>query len=362
LSDSPEPVELAVEEVARMPSSAPAGPAPATPYEKAAWILAAAALLLILSYRLVPALVAGLFVTVLLHRLAHRIAGPRVSHGSAKLLAAALVGVSAIGIATGVALLLVGLIRGHVGDVPALIQKMAQVLDETRLWLEERGGPSFVPDTVQDADQLKQAAAAWLREHAVELRRTGGELGRAIVHIAVGIAVGVLIFFHPRSYTPGPLARALAERGRRLADAFEAIVFAQVKISALNTVLTGLYLLLLLPILGVHLPFAGTLVAITFLTGLLPVVGNLISNTVIVVISLGVSAWVALGSLAFLVVIHKLEYFTNARIVGRQIQAAAWEMLIALLAFEAVFGVPGLVLAPIVYAWVKKELTDRGLV
>jgi predicted PurR-regulated permease PerM len=92
------------------------------------------------------------------------------------------------------------------------------------------------------------------------------------------------------------------------------------------------------------------------------VVGNLISNTVIVIISLGVSVWVAMASLVFLIVIHKLEYFVNARIVGGEIRAAAWEILAALLAFEAAFGVPGMVLAPILYAYVKGELVDRGLV
>jgi predicted PurR-regulated permease PerM len=135
-----------------------------------------------------------------------------------------------------------------------------------------------------------------------------------------------------------------------------------VKISAVNTALTAAYLLAGLPLFGVHLPFGGTLVAVTFLTGLLPVVGNLVSNTIIVVISLGVSPWVALASLAFLVAIHKLEYFVNARIVGGEIRAAAWELLVAMLAFEAAFGVPGLVLAPILYAYVKRELVDRGLI
>ena len=33
--------------------------------------------------------------------------------------------------------------------------------------------------------------------------------------------------------------------------------------------------------------------------------------------------------------IHKLEYFLNARIVGTQIRARAWELLIAMLAMEA---------------------------
>ena len=99
-----------------------------------------------------------------------------------------------------------------------------------------------------------------------------------------------------------------------------------------------------------------------FFAGLLPVVGNLVSNTVIVVVSLAHSPHAALASLAFLVVVHKLEYFLNARIVGGQIQAAAWELLLAMLFMEAVFGLPGVVAAPIVYAWVKDELKSVALV
>jgi predicted PurR-regulated permease PerM len=112
----------------------------------------------------------------------------------------------------------------------------------------------------------------------------------------------------------------------------------------------------------VHLPFAKTLVALTFITGLLPVVGNLISNTVIVVVSMNVSLQVAIASLAFLVLVHKLEYFLNARIVGRHIHAKAWELLVAMLLMEAAFGIAGLVAAPIYYAYLKDELDARGLI
>ena len=66
--------------------------------------------------------------------------------------------------------------------------------------------------------------------------------------------------------------------------------------------------------------------------------------------------------LAFLVVIHKLEYFVNARIIGGQIQARAWELLIAMVAMEAAFGVQGVIAAPIIYAYAKKELSDRELI
>jgi predicted PurR-regulated permease PerM len=135
-----------------------------------------------------------------------------------------------------------------------------------------------------------------------------------------------------------------------------------VRISALNTLLTTLYLAVLLPLLGVHLPLVKTLIVLTFLAGLLPVVGNLISNTVIVVVSLSYSLGAALGALIFLIVIHKLEYFVNARIVGGEIKARAWELLLAMLVMESAFGMAGLIAAPIYYAYLKEELGARGLI
>jgi predicted PurR-regulated permease PerM len=117
-----------------------------------------------------------------------------------------------------------------------------------------------------------------------------------------------------------------------------------------------------LPLLGSRLPLTKTLIALTFLTGLLPVIGNLISNTVIVVVSLSYSLGAALGSLTFLIVIHKLEYFLNAKIVGTEIQARAWELLLAMLVMEAAFGLAGVVAAPIYYAYLKDELSARGLI
>ncbi|HXU59852.1 MAG TPA: hypothetical protein VN710_13920, partial [Verrucomicrobiae bacterium] len=140
------------------------------------------------------------------------------------------------------------------------------------------------------------------------------------------------------------------------------VVFAQVRISALNTTLTAIYLLLILPAIGIHLPLTKTMIAVTFVAGLLPVVGNLISNTVIVVVSLSASAYASAGSLIFLVLIHKLEYFVNARIIGSQIRARAWELLLAMLVMDAAFGIPGVIAAPIYYAYLKDELSARRLI
>ena len=144
--------------------------------------------------------------------------------------------------------------------------------------------------------------------------------------------------------------------------AFRRIVFAQVRISALNTFFTWLYIGVALPVIGIHLPFAKTLVALTFVVGLIPIIGNLISNTVIVVFSMSISLGIALSSFVFLIVIHKLEYFLNARIVGSQINSKAWELLVTMIFMEAAFGIPGVIAAPIYYAYLKSELSEHGLI
>jgi predicted PurR-regulated permease PerM len=182
-----------------------------------------------------------------------------------------------------------------------------------------------------------------------------------LAHIIVGVAVGALVALHDvqRPESLRPLARSLSERTARLGESFRRVVFGQVRISAINAILTGLYLVVGLPIAGVHLPLAKTMIGIVFVVGLLPIIGNLISNTIIVILSMSVSLSVAIASLVFLIVIHKLEYFLNAHIVGTQVRARAWELLIAMLVMEAAFGAQGLVAAPIYYAYLKDELVSQ---
>ena len=113
---------------------------------------------------------------------------------------------------------------------------------------------------------------------------------------------------------------------------------------------------------GVKLPFIMTMILLTFVFGLLPVIGNVLSNIVVVVVSLSVSYQVAAISLIFLIIIHKVEYFLNAKIIGSQIKTRAWEILLAMLVLEAVFGITGVIVAPIYYAYVKGELRNANLV
>jgi predicted PurR-regulated permease PerM len=48
--------------------------------------------------------------------------------------------------------------------------------------------------------------------------------------------------------------------------------------------------------------------------------------------------------------------------MGAHINAKAWELLVAMVAMEAAFGLAGVVAAPIFYAYLKNELAAKGLI
>lgn len=333
--------------------------APPTAHEYAAWTLAVLSIFFVLNFHLLPALIAGLLVYELVHALFPLFAR-QLSTGRAKGVALSLVVLVVLGAVAAATFGIIAFMKSEGGSLSALLAKMAEILESSRATL-----PQWLADFLpSSAESARDTMSQWLREHAAELQLIGKETGHMLAHVLIGMVIGAMVSLREAfaKESCGPLSRALAERIFRMGEAFRRIVFAQVRISAINTVLTAIYLAVVLPIFGVHLPLTKTMIVVTFIVGLLPVIGNLISNTIIFVVSLAHSPAVAMSSLGFLVVIHKLEYFLNARIVGAQISAKAWELLTAMLVMESAFGLPGLVAAPICYAWLKDELNQRGLI
>ena len=117
-----------------------------------------------------------------------------------------------------------------------------------------------------------------------------------------------------------------------------------------------------LPLTDMPLPYTPALITLTFVAGLIPIVGNLLCNAVITLVGLSVSPVAAAACLGFLILIHKAEYVINAKVVGRRTHMGVWELLSVMFIGEAAFGLPGLVSAPLYYAYVKKELQAGGLV
>jgi predicted PurR-regulated permease PerM len=326
----------------------------------ASLILTGIGLFLVLRLHLLSALLAGLLTHELVRLLAPLVEKRLTSKG-ARLLALAALSVLTV---TLLILLTVGIFaffKSDTGNRQALLDKTEHILTDARTKL-----PLWVVDNLPtNVDALKSFAGGWVDEHSKEIQHVGKEVMHFFVRGLVGMVIGALISLHadgPEISQMRPFAAALLLRVSRFAHAFRQIIFAQVKISGLNTIFTAIFLVGVFPAFGVHLPLTKTLIAITFLAGLLPVIGNLISNSLIFVVGLSLSIYVAIVALVFLVVIHKLEYFLNARIVGTRIRARAWELLLAMLVLEVAFGIAGLIAAPIYYAYIKNELSDAGLI
>lgn len=325
----------------------------------ASYLLAAAALLVVLMKGLLAALFSGLLVYSLVHVLAPTL-GKNISDHRARMIAVAILGsliVLGLSLAVWSAL---AFFQSDAGSVEVLLKKMADIIEASRPQM-----PAWLKDYIPaNAEALRAAITDWLRVHAVQAQTIGQQAGRTIAHLLIGMVIGAMAALYDTTarHDYKPLAAALHVRIVVLHHAFRQIVFAQVRIAAINAIFTAIYLAVVLPLAGVHLPLTKTMIAVTFIAGLLPVLGNLISNTVIVIVGLSHSLGVAFASLLFLIVIHKLEYFLNAKIIGSHINARAWELLAAMLTMEAIFGLPGVIAAPVFYAYIKNELQDQGLV
>ena len=57
----------------------------------------------------------------------------------------------------------------------------------------------------------------------------------------------------------------------------------------------------------------------------------------------------------FLVVIHKLEYLFNSKIIGGRILHPMWLTLVGLILGESLMGIPGIILAPVILNFLKVE-------
>lgn len=186
---------------------------------------------------------------------------------------------------------------------------------------------------------------------------------RALVMLIIGFVVAISLFLNSRmDLDPSAhpvknncysyICEQLTARFRSFYHSFNLVMGAQLLISLINTSLTAIYLL------AVGMPYAWLIIVATFLCGLLPIVGNLISNTIIVGVAFTKSPQLAVASLAYLVIIHKLEYFLNSKIIGTRIKNPVWLTLIGIILGERLMGIPGMILAPVILHFIKQEMAQ----
>jgi predicted PurR-regulated permease PerM len=252
--------------------------------------------------------------------------------------------------------------RGYLVDAPQQYRELLNYMARTVLELRLKLPPDVAAHLPEGAAEIQRVIANYLGAKAGALAIAGRAWLAGVLFAYVGLLIGALAAVRPLALARGPLAQQLTQRVTLFGEAFRQIVAAQFWIAAFNTLLTALFLLFVLPLWGLQLPYTPVLITFTFIAGLVPIVGNLVCNVVITIVGLSVSPLAAAACLAFLILIHKAEYVINAKVVGRRTQMGVWELLSVMFVAEAVFGPAGLVAAPLFYAYLKKELVAARLV
>lgn len=327
------------------------------------YILMGLFLLMCFLFHLMPTLLAGTVVYLLIVNV-FRFFEPKVKSKLAHKITLLIVILSIVIIFGGLTGAIYYGVKASNGGLYKMSEDIFNIIQQVKHYL-----PASLIDYIpQDVFAMQEKAMATAKANSPHIFEVTTHSLKVFAHIVIGILIGAVVAFSFLNFKNEdhqhmkPLTSALMARLTNFGSVFERVIFAQGKISAINTTLTAIYVLVALPLCGIHMPYGKTIVLLTFFVGLIPVLGNLISNAAIVIISLTVSFEVAIASLVFLIVIHKLEYYVNAKIVGVQIQTKIWEMLIAMVIMETMFGLLGVAVAPIIYGYIKEELKQLSLI
>jgi predicted PurR-regulated permease PerM len=243
---------------------------------------------------------------------------------------------------------------------------LPEIADQTIRAVVEFAEKKHVELPFSDYASLKALALSEVKDKVANVGRYAREAVFQIAQVIIGLFVAASLFLDTRwgadpqtsgDTVYGSVVRELAARFATFYKSFGRVMGAQIIISFINTALTAVFLA------WNGFPYTVVIIGLTFLFGLLPIVGNLAANTLIVCVAFAMpdGPRMALFALIFLVVIHKLEYFLNSKIVGDRIKNPMWLTLLGLVVGEKLMGIPGMVLAPIVLHYIKVEASRNKM-
>ncbi len=211
-----------------------------------------------------------------------------------------------------------------------------------------------------DYASLKSLAVDEVKDRMANLGRYAREATVQLAMLIIGLVVAVSLFLNAKWETESDpdvmkgslystVVQELVLRFQTFYSSFSRVIGAQIIISFINTTLTAVFLV------WNNFHYATVIIVLTFLCGLLPIIGNILSNTLIVGVAFTISPRMALFALIFLIVIHKCEYFLNSKIIGDRIKNPMWLTLVGIVLGEKLMGIPGMILAPVVLHYIKVE-------
>jgi predicted PurR-regulated permease PerM len=232
-----------------------------------------------------------------------------------------------------------GAVRGFGGDLPDIVAKARQ----SELGTFINGGSGSL-DT--------------LREHSGDIVKGVGNVSGGVANIGVSAFGAVALFFsvlfltlfglidepRARGWIEGLLYREDRERYLRVADriihATSRYMLGNLAISLICGTVYGITAVVL------GLPYPLALAVIAGILDLVPTVGATIAGIVIAVVALSVSLQALIAFAIVIVVYQQIEnYILQPTIIGKAAQVSAFTVLASVLAFGALFGLIGAIIA-----------------
>lgn len=314
------------------------------------------ALFIILYFHVTPAVLAGLLGYVITKNIMARVhikfPNIKIKEQTIGLIIGTLSLISLVGIAT----FIVKSLNGN--NSMQLLATLVETLNQAKQFLPD-AVINYIPESLSEA---KTYLLDTFKTNINSFAAFGQNALNLLLVILIGWLIGILIACKGTKESNNSIfIKTWLNLWLKLSESFRFVVFAQVKVAAFNSTVIALFLFIACPIIGWNIPYAKTLVLLTFICGLLPIIGNLIANSMIFIIALTVSFPAAISALVVSMLIHKLEYLIISKSLGADIGSDVWELLIVLFAGEVLFGTSGLVFAPILYAFFKKEMTNGDL-
>lgn len=196
-------------------------------------------------------------------------------------------------------------------------------------------------------------------------------IGHFFVHVLIGFILALVFTLEEeelRSFwsrvDPRSLGGTLARWLGHVSDATIVTVQLQLIVAVFNTVTTLPVLLLL----GV--PRVGTLMLLIFVSALVPVIGNVVSGTILSLLAYQQQGWLGVGIFVGLTfVLHKIEsYYLSPRLTARHVKIPGFLLIVSLIACEQIFGFKGFFLSfPILFVagrirgeWLEEDAITSG--
>jgi predicted PurR-regulated permease PerM len=187
-----------------------------------------------------------------------------------------------------------------------------------------------------------------LRTHALDAVKYVDATAHGVLYLLIALIVSVMYLLEHEEITrwraglmPNGIADTLLRWFGYVADAIVVTARMQIVVAVVNAVVTLPILLL------IGLKHVAMLSLLILVSGLVPVVGNLVAGAILCIVAYeSKGAWAVGVFVASTFVLHKIEsYYLNPRLAAEHVRLPALLMVGSLILFEHFLGLPGLFLS-----------------